>query len=123
MEDYDYMGTNNELIVISKDFSKTPGARYQVDGEFSGEDFRERLLKPAIERAIKKKTKVIVDFDGGYGYPTSFLEEAFGGLVRGVGCYSAKQILDVLEFVSMDEPSLITEVRNYIDPAGKEGKK
>ena len=68
-------------INIAKEFTRVPGPRYRDQGEGSGEEFREDHLKPAFERALKARDQLIVQLDGvRYGYPTSFLEEAFGGL-------------------------------------------
>lgn len=106
-------------INISKDFSETPGARYRSEGDYSGEEFRESMLKPKFEEALQNNEKLTINLDGGYGYPTSFLEEAFGGLAR---IYSPEKVLPVLEFVSYDEPSLIREIREYIEKA-KDGRK
>jgi hypothetical protein len=70
-------------ISIAKQFSRTPGGRYRRHGPFSGEDFRERILWPALqEKAASPADVVQVSFDGVAGMPSSFLEEAFGGLVR-----------------------------------------
>lgn len=99
------------LIKISTDFSETPGARLRNEGKFSGEEFRDDYLREKYETAKSTNEKLIIDFDGGYGYPTSFLEEAFGGLAR---IYPPSDVLDVLEFISNDEPALIGEVKNYI---------
>jgi len=98
-------------IKISVDFSDTPGARYKNEGKFSGEEFRENLLRIKYIEAKERKEKLIIDFDGGYGYPTSFLEEAFGGLAR---IYTPSEVLRVLDFISDDEPALIEEVKAYI---------
>lgn len=98
-------------IKISVDFSDTPGARYRNEGNFSGEEFRESLLEKKYIEAKKLGQKLTIDFDGGYGYPTSFLEEAFGGLAR---IYAPSEVLNVLEFISNDEPALIDEVISYI---------
>lgn len=105
------------LIAIAKDFSKTPGARYRSEGLFSGEEFREDFLQPSFIKAKEKGEKLIINLDGGYGYPTSFLEEAFGGLVRR---YGSKEVLDTIELVSEDEPSLVNEIITYIKEAQKE---
>lgn len=85
-------------------------------GAFSGEQFREDLLVGKYAAAKEKREKLVIDLDGGYGYPTVFLEEAFGGLAR---MYGSKEVLDTLTFVSNDEPSLIGEIESYIRSAGK----
>lgn len=104
------------IINIAKDFSDTPGARFIKEGDYSGELFRKKLLEPKFEEAIEKKQKLIINLDGGYGYPTSFLEEAFGGLAR---IYDKKQILETIEFISQDEPILVEEIKEYINNAKK----
>lgn len=81
-----------EIINVARDFHPLPAGRYPVDGEGNGATFREKFLLPAI----KKGTKITVDLRGAPGFPSSFLEEAFGGLVRaGV---SVQMIRDCLEF-------------------------
>ncbi len=102
------------IIKISKDFTDTPGARYRIESDFSGEEFREDMLEPKFLESARNNEKLIVDLDGGYGYPTSFLEEAFGGLARK---YSSEKVLRTLEFISNDEPSLIEEIKGYITSA------
>ncbi len=101
-------------INIAKDFSEIPGARFREDGDFSGEEFREDFLKPKFKEAIENHEKLFIDFDGGYGYLISFLEEAFGGLAR---IYDSKLILDTLIFKSDEEKALIEKVQNYIKNA------
>jgi hypothetical protein len=100
-------------ILISKVFSETPGGRHKKDGPYSGEEFRTVHLKPEFDR-LKQGEKLLIDFDGAYGYPTSFLEEAFGGLAR---IYDPAEVLAKLEFKSDEEPGLIDEVRGYITNA------
>jgi len=65
-------------INIAKDFSDVPSGRYRTDGPASGEAFREDILRPALIN----NPVVTVELDGTEGYNSSFLEEAFGGLVR-----------------------------------------
>jgi hypothetical protein len=102
-----------DKIIISETFSKTVGARFQKDGPSSGQEFRETLLEPKFE-GLRKGKKLLIDFDGTYGYPPSFLEEAFGGLARILG---KEAVLNKLEFKSDEEPSLIEEVIGYIKNA------
>ena len=82
---------------IAEEFSPVPVGRYKTDGDKSGQVFREECLYPKIRDAMKKQTILIVDFTGMYGLSSSFLEEAFGGLVREKGLNSA-DILRVLRF-------------------------
>ena len=107
------------LINICNDFTDTPGARYRSEGDFSGEEFRETILIPKYEEAVKSKQQLKIELDGGYGYATSFLEESFGGLAR---IYQIQEVLDTLLFVSEDEPSLIEEITGYIKNARQERK-
>jgi hypothetical protein len=68
-------------ISIAKDFSDVPAGRYLADGDYTGERFRDEFLVPALKKASKSHP-VIVDINDVEGYGSSFLEEAFGGLVR-----------------------------------------
>lgn len=104
-------------INIAKEFSMLPGPRYQSEGDHSGEEFRERILRPRFTAAQKAGEKLTIDLDGvTFGYPTSFLEEAFGGLARIVGIDVA---MDGLVFRSGQEPGLPDEIRGYIRDAEK----
>ena len=99
---------------IAKEFSEVPGPRFRGEGSFSGEEFRDELLEPKLDEAERDNKKLLVDLDGGCGYATSFLEEAFGGLAR--KC-SPERVLNVLEFKSEDEPYLISDIKKYIREA------
>lgn len=56
------------LINIAQEYTKTPGGRYCKEGNFSGEDFRKRLLVPRFRESIQKGENLKVVLDGGYGY-------------------------------------------------------
>lgn len=99
-----------KIINIAKDFTDTPGARYYNDGDFPGEEFRDRFLK----NIFNEYDKIIINLDGTEGYPTSFSEEAFGGLAR---IYPIDDVLNKLEFISDEEPDLIDEIIKYIKEA------
>jgi hypothetical protein len=66
-------------LSVAKDFSEFPAGRHLDDGPHSGERFREEFLVPGLK---SDGPIVEVDLDGTMGYGSSFLEEAFGGLVR-----------------------------------------
>jgi hypothetical protein len=103
---------------LAKEFSSTPGSRYIVEGDNSGEEFRQKLLYPRVLEAIKQNTQLIVDLDGTAGYSCGFLEEAFGGLIR-VNLLSLDEVNRVLKFQSDEEPELLDEIQEYLEAANE----
>lgn len=75
-----------------------------MDGPGSGEAFRDDVLIPALTRARDADTVLVVDLDGVAGLPTSFLEEAFGGLLRHTA-WTLASIKDTLK-LKADDPDL-----------------
>lgn len=104
-------------VSIAKDFTRFPSGRYMANGSTSGEAFRKKFL----EEPVSNREEVQIDFDGTIGYGSSFLEEAFGGVVRELKINS-KDILALLKFSSSD-PSIIQEVISYINDASDKLKK
>lgn len=92
-------------ISIAKDFSDTPWGRFPTDGDFCGANFRDNVLIPALKRS----QIVVVDLDGVEGVGSSFLDEAFGGLVR-EGQFSAEELKHRLQVVTTERP-----FRMYVD--------
>lgn len=109
-------------IKIATDFSRIPGARYPEEGDFSGQEFRKNVLLPQLKKAIQEKVKLAIDLDGTAGLGTSFLEEAFGGLIR-EDRLDYNEIIGTLEFVSEEDPDYISEIHSYIDDAYEQEKK
>jgi hypothetical protein len=103
-------------LYIADQFTTTPGPRLRIEGEFSGEQFRDEWLEPKYKEAVAQNLKLFVDLDGTEGYGTSFLEEAFGGLARK---YDGTDLLTRLEFKSEDEPYSVEEILRYIREARK----
>ena len=103
-------------IKIATEFSNTPGGRFINEGPNSGEEFRNKLLEPKYIEAKEKKEKILVDLDDCYGYPISFLEEAFGGLARK---FPKDNISAIIDIKSDDQPSLIEKIKQYIKDANK----
>ncbi len=100
-------------LQVMKKMKSLPGPRYRDQGKGSGEEFRDVHLIRAFDSALKKGEKLIVDMDGAeYGYPTSFLEEAFGGLARKRGKDS---VMSNLKIISINEPLLVKEIEHYIE--------
>ena len=101
------------LINIANDYTKKPGGRHYTDGDYSGEDFRDKLLKPKFLQAQQMHETLTVNLDGGYGYGPSFLEEAYGGLARELW---NRDILNI-KIISDEEPIQIEKIREYITRA------
>ena len=103
-------------INIAEDYTRHPNGRYIEDGKGNGTGFRKEFLRPAMEN--KNVSAVNVVLDGAKGYPSSFLEEAFGGLVREEG-FSARDVLRKFVFVA-NKPGYaryIDLIKEYIQQA------
>lgn len=102
-----------EKIIIAKDFTATPGARYRTDGKWSGEEFLEDHLQKKFNAAVQQNGLVFIDLDGVFGYPSSFVSGSFGKLSLEKG---ADLVLKHLQFKSDDSPirleQVITEIKN-----------
>jgi hypothetical protein len=68
-------------INLVTDFTRFPGGRLRIHGKWSGEEFREAILLPAL----REHERVIVNLNGAVGFPSSFLDEVFGGIVDSLG--------------------------------------
>ena len=102
-----------KTISIADDFSRFPAGRFREDGEASGAAFRDLLAAP-----LQNAENVEVVFDGVAGFGSSFLEEAFGGLVR--ECHFDKAFLDEHLHLRTYDPDLTDFVRlaeRYIEDA------
>lgn len=73
------------LIDVARHFNRL------LSGRKDGAKFRDTLLIPEL----KKGNRVKVDLSGCVGFPSSFAEEAFGGLVRALG----ESVIDKVEVV------------------------
>lgn len=105
---------------IAKEFTRTPGPRYVWEGAFSGETFRKELLLPRLKEAISRNMILEVNLDFTAGYGTSFLEEAFGGLVRHEGV-SKDDVVRFIRVRSNEEPELKDDIIAYVNEAEAEG--
>ncbi len=97
---------------IAKQFGMHPGPRYRTQGPKSGEALRVKLVRLLREHP---SDKIHVDLDGTSGFGSSFLDEAFGGLVRSEGFDAT--IIDRFVFKSTVDPSYILEIRESIQRA------
>jgi len=95
-------------VNIGKQFSRFPSGRTPDDSAFSGQAFREKfLLNP-----LKEGKSLVIELDDAVSYGSSFLEEAFGGLVRVCG-FARDFVASKIQFKSFDD-ALIEEIESYI---------
>lgn len=99
---------SNHTIDVARDFTDRPFGRYRTDGDRSGEVFRDDLLIPALN----KYDHVTVDLSGTNYYGSSFLEEAFGGLLR--HDFGKSEVQEKLKVLHDKLPSVVVEVEQYI---------
>lgn len=106
----------NLSLNIAREYSRCPGARYDREGDYSGERFREQFLLPRLKEAIATGVMLVVVLDGSAGYSTAFIEESFGGLVREDGL-SLQEIKDHLIIISEEDETYINEIDFYLQNA------
>lgn len=98
---------------IAKDFSRHPGPRFKKQGAHSGEALRE-VLKNLLET---RQGTIVVILDGTAGIGSSFLDEAFGGLIKSAGF--GHDIKNRFEFVSRVDPSYKFTIEDSFERAVK----
>jgi len=98
-------------INIAKDFSDAPGGRYIREGAYSGEEFREEVLIPKYKEAKSSGQKLQINLDGCFGYPSSFIDEAFAGLAK---YENSHNVLQIIEFISNDQPGLVNDIEKCV---------
>lgn len=119
------MGTKTSptmTLNVRRDFARAPGPRYRSEGSFSGEEFREGYLLPRLKEAMAGDCVLLIDIDGVAGFGVSFLEEAFGGLIREDGL-TQSTILQHIELKSERLDYLEEEILSYVKDAQGEKNK
>ena len=95
---------------IAKQYTRFPGPRLRKTGEYSGEDFLDTCLLEFMQQ-VTADDQVRIVLDGTKGYGSSFLDESFAGLIReGID----PEIVKAIDFVSEEDPSIIDEIRGYV---------
>jgi len=102
-----------DTLSVLKEFTDTPGARYRSEGDFSGEEFLERLLRPRFEKAVKGGYILEIEIDGVWGYPSSFVSGSFGMLSIEKG---ANEVLKYLVFKSSNQTRIQKFIAEINDP-------
>ena len=98
-----------QLLRLS-DWTRYPAGRYRSDGPYTGEQWREDFLVPALRLAQgPPKTALEIDLSSVRGWGSSFFEEAFGGLAR----HHLDLSLSVLWWIK-DLPGFESEMREIV---------
>lgn len=100
-------------INVGVAFARYPAGRYRTDGPHSGQRFREEFLVPVLN---EQAGIIEIDLTLARGLKSSFLEEAFGGLVR--AGFDATQLVKRFTFVSQDA-TIGEEILDYIRRQGE----
>ena len=102
------------VVSIAENFSKHPAGRTNADGPYNGQKFRRKFLVDPL----KNGRQVTVVLDGASGYGSSFLEEAFGGLVRaeGIPLENVRRLLHVVAHGAEYQP-YISLIDQYVKSA------
>ena len=99
-------------LSVARNFTLTPGGRWRRISEFSGEEFLDTYLAPAVRAG----EPVQVELDGVAGYGSSFLEQVFGGLVR-LMHWRTRDEFDRHVVVKTTRGSWMAEVNEYVNEA------
>ena len=101
------------IVSVVKDFHPQPYGRYDNDSpgceETSGQTFRRNILVPAL----REFDYVKVDLTGYNRYGRSFLDEAFGGLIREEG-FSGEDLRNKLTWVHEEVKSIESVIKERL---------
>ncbi len=88
-------------------FTKYPGPRFIRLGKYSGEQFREEVLKPIFEN----DESIDIDGTGVLGFGPSFLDEAFSP----IACkYGLEIFKEKVKFHSDNDTKLYEKMMSYV---------
>lgn len=99
------------ILSLAREFTRHPGPRKISQGPNSGEKFRKLLVK-----RLREHDRVVVDLDGTSGIGSSFLDEAFGGLIFAEG-FSRKDVESRVRVKSDLDSSYVLTVQDSIKRA------
>lgn len=99
------------MLIKVAEFSKTPYGRTEEDGAYNGKRFRLQHLKPAYGKNTTEK--ISVDFNDIVPPGSSFLDEAFAGLIRYEGM-TLDEVWNRLEIIS-DFPLYEIQIKGFLD--------
>jgi hypothetical protein len=100
-----------ETTLKLSEFTDTPLFRTRDDGEKSGEQYYDEILKDAFENAIRSGSHLVLDLDGLKFLASPFLRTSVGALVEHFGLASVKSTID---FRSQRAPLRIEQAKRVL---------
>jgi hypothetical protein len=100
-----------DTLVIAIEFGDTAGARDYEDGAFSGKEFYDKFLLNRFNSAVEGGYILLIDLDGFWGWPSSFVSGSFGLLSQVKG---AELVLKHIKFKSEKNPIKIDKAIHII---------
>lgn len=97
--------TDNKPTINIRDFTIYPTARYVTDGPKSAEEFFITQLDPFLNEHTDDE--IIIDFDGTWGFASSFKNELAVRLAEKYPDIDADTLRKRVQLISDDEPGLI----------------
>lgn len=98
-------------VNIGLEFSRYPAGRFPADGKYNGQTFRQKFL---VE-PLRSGAQLDLFLDDAVDYGSSFLEEAFGGLVRVEALDKAVVAKNLI--LHSTNPFLVAEIKSYVNEA------
>ena len=92
-----------KTIDFVREFTDCPGGRLEIHGDYSGQEFREKILKPALQEF----DHVVLNMNGAVGFPSSFIDEVFGLLATEMGY---DNLTEKLSIELSDDPLALKEI-------------
>ena len=103
-----------KTINVANDFSIIPSGRQKSDGSATGQHFYEILVDSLSK--LTEGQQLSINFDGVLTAGSSFLDEAFGGLVRN-GIIKRKDFHKIIIIIADEHPEIKEKVSKYVKDA------
>lgn len=100
-------------FVVAEQFHRRPSGRYRTDGPWSGEKFREDYLVPLIQQAISENKKLLINFDNVSMSASSFIHEAFSGLIVHKH-FTKEQLINTL-VIESERTAIVESIYEYLN--------
>lgn len=98
-------------INVANDFSIIPSGRQISDGSATGQHFY-KILVDSLSNLLEDE-QLIIDFDGVLTAGSSFLDEAFAGLIRNK-IITKKDFNKIIVIVANEHPEIKEKISKYV---------